>query len=100
MTTELKFIHAGMGNMVCASRIVAMIKPTTTCGKRYLKTAKEKNTYIDCCLGRPLKTLLLLEDGRVMGSAITAKTLARRCNAKEEGNAIEEDEEDVIDEID
>jgi len=93
MTTELKFIHAGMGNMVCANRVIAMINPKTSCGKRYLKDSKTKGTYIDVCLGRPMKTLLLLEDGSVMGSAITAKTLARRCNKEESGNALDDEEE-------
>lgn len=93
MTTELKFIHAGMGNMVCANRVIAMINPQTACGKRYLKDSKKSGRYIDVCLGRPMKTLLLIEDGSVMGSAITAKTLARRCNREESGNALDDEEE-------
>ena len=41
-----------------------------------------------------MKTLILLDDGGIMGSAITAKTLARRINKEETGNATEEEEED------
>lgn len=94
MTTELRFVHAGMGNFVCANRIVAMINPGTACGKRFLKEAKKTGGYIDACLTRPMKTLILLDDGGIMGSAITAKTLARRINKEETGNATEEEEED------
>lgn len=95
MTTELKFVHVGMGNVVCANRVMAMIRPHTECGKRILKTAKNSGSYIDACLARPMKTLILLDDGGVLGSAITAKTLMKRFNGHEESNIdIEEDEEE------
>lgn len=94
MMTELKFAHIGMGNIVCASKIIAMIRPNTQCGKRYLKNAKTDGTFIDACLSRPLKTLILMEDGRVIGSAITAKTLMKRCNGVEEGNVSDDDHAD------
>lgn len=116
MMTELKFTHVGMGNVVCASKIVAMIRPATQCGKRYLKTAKTNGTYIDACLGRPMKTLILMETGEVIGSAIKPRTLMKRCNGVEEGNVSEttdetqdedmaadtwgEDEEETTDEAD
>ena len=95
MTTELRFFHAGMGNYVCANRVIAMITPHTVCGKRILKTAKNTGMYIDACLSRPMKTLLLLDDGGVLGSCITAKTLARRANKEETENPFEDKEEDA-----
>lgn len=95
MTTELKFIHIGMGNMVCANRVIAMIRPDSQAGRRYLEEAKKKKKYIDARFGHALKTLLVLEDGSLMGSAITAKTLVKRANAKPESNiAFEFDRED------
>lgn len=95
MTTELKFIHIGMGNMVCANRVIAMIRPDSQAGRRYLDEAKKKKKYIDARFGHALKTILILEDGSVMGSAITAKTLVKRANAKPESNiALEFDSAD------
>lgn len=90
MMTALKFTHIGMGNIVCANKIIAMIRPHSKCGKRYLKNAKETGTYIDACLSRPMKTLILMDDGRVIGSAITPKTLMKRCNEVEEGNVFDD----------
>lgn len=95
MITELRFFHAGMGNYVCANRVVSMINPFTACGRRILKTAKQSGTYLDCCHQRPMKTLLILDDGGVMGSCITAKTLARRANKEEPENPFEEKEEET-----
>lgn len=96
MTTELRFAHIGMGNVVCANRIIALVLPRTTRAKQMLKTAKEKNYYIDCCLGRQLRSLILLEDNLVMGSAINPKTLMRRLNGEnipDDTDVIEEMEE-------
>lgn len=88
MVTELKFIHVGMGNMVCANRVIAMVRPDSQAGRRHLEQAKKKKCYIDARFGHALKTLLILEDGSVMGSAITAKTLVKRANAKPESNVV------------
>lgn len=101
IATELKFVHVGMGNIANASRIVTMIRPNTQCGKRILKAAKSCGGYIDACLGRPMKTLILMDDGGVIGSAITPKTLMKRCNGVEEGNIRDEDlEEEEMEDTD
>lgn len=92
IATELKFVHVGMGNIANASRIVAMIRPGSKCGARILKSAKQSGGYIDACLGRPMKTLILMDDGGVIGSAITPKTLMKRCNGEIESNVSDEDE--------
>lgn len=93
MKTDLKFVHVGMGNIVCANRVLCIIRPGTECAKRMLKSAKQSGAYIDACLARPMKSLLLLDDGGVIGSAITTKTLMKRFNGTEDYN-MEEIEED------
>ena len=101
IATELKFVHVGMGNIANACRIVAMIRPGSKCGARILKSAKQSGGYIDACLGRPMKTLILMDDGGVIGSAITPKTLMKRCNGVEEGNIRDEDlEEEEMEDAD
>lgn len=82
MKTDLRFVHIGMGNIVQANAVLAMIHPRTQNGKRWMKNAKDKKIYIDCCLGRKAKALLILEDGRIIGSAIKPKTLAKRFNGE------------------
>lgn len=94
IATELKFVHVGMGNIANASRIIAMIRPNTQCGKRILKSSKQSGCFIDASLGRTMKTIILMDDGGVIGSAITPKTLMKRCNGVEEGNIRDEDLDD------
>lgn len=94
MTTELKFVHIGMGNMVCANRIIAMMRPDSASGRAMLTDAKKRKRYLDARFAHALKTLIVMEDGTVVGSAITAKTLAKRCNAKPESNVVLEFEKE------
>ena len=86
------FVHVGYGNLVNAEKVTAIIRPNTQCGKRYLKNAKTRKTYIDAALGRALRALLLLDDGGVMGSAISLRTLLKRFNGDEKNVVSEEDE--------
>lgn len=71
-----------------------MIKPQSSCGKRYSRNAKESGRFIDTTMGKGLKALLLLDDGSVMGSMITTKTLLKRLNAQESFDGAEEGEDD------
>lgn len=91
---EVRFVHVGLGHQVQAGRVLAVIKPSGMCGRRYSRNAKEVGRYIDATMGKGLKSLLLLDDGSVMGSLITTKTLLKRLNAVESSDDIEEDEEE------
>ena len=85
------FVHVGYGNLVNADRVMAIVRPNTQNGKRYLKNAKTKKTYIDAALGRSLRALIILDDGGIMGSAISLRTLHRRFSGVE-NEVLEEDE--------
>lgn len=91
MNTELRFAHIGFGNVVCCNRVVAMIPPQGARGRAMLKKTKDEGTFIDGCLGRTMKTLLLLDNGYLMSSHIRPRTLALRFNAVEEGTDGAED---------
>lgn len=87
----MSFVHVGYGNLVNSDRVMAIIRPNTQNGKRYLKNAKTRKTYIDAALGRALRALIILDDGCIMGSAISLRTLLKRFNGVE-NDVLEEDE--------
>lgn len=95
---EVRFVHVGLGHLVQAGRVLAVIKPNSCCGRRYSRSAKESGRFIDTTMGKGLKALLLLDDGSVMGSMITTKTLLKRLNGAEPSDEIVEDVEDVEEE--
>lgn len=91
---EVRFVHVGMGHLVQAGRVQAVIKPHSNCGRRYSRSAKESGRFIDTTMGKGLKAQILLDDGSVMGSMITTKTLLKRLNGTESSDEIVEDGED------
>lgn len=78
LTIPLKFVHVGFGNILNVSRAVCIIRARSNPGSRYLKAAKKSGTYLDMCAGRSLRTLVILDDGQVVGCAIGSKALFGR----------------------
>lgn len=95
--TQQKFSHIGMGHLVCANRVLAVINPHSACGRRYSRNAKEVGKYIDATMGKTLKSLQLIDDGSVIGATITSRTLQKRFSGTDvykdfdEGDSIDED---------
>ena len=64
--------------MLCANRIVVILMPGSASARRLTKTAKEKKIFFDFTSGRTTKALVLLDDGKLIGCALTPRTIAAR----------------------
>ncbi len=71
--------------MISANRIEAILTPGSACTKRMIKAAKENQRYLDLASGRTTKALILLEDGKLIGCALTPRTIAGRIHTTEPG---------------
>lgn len=69
--------------MLCANRVEAILQPGSASAKRLVKIAKENKCYLDMTSGRSTKCLLMLDGGKLIGCALTAKTIISRINNKE-----------------
>lgn len=76
----IKFTNIGMGNLVCANHVIAVIVNGTTTANRYKQKAKELGKYCDATNNKSLKSILLCDDGTVIASHISAATLGKRLN--------------------
>jgi len=68
----------GFGNVIAANRIEVILVPTSANARRLTKAAKENKVYFDLTSGRTTKSLVLLDDGKVLGCALTPRTIAER----------------------
>ena len=61
-----------------------------------VKTAKDSNQFFDLTSGRITKSLILLDDGKLVSCALTAKTIAQRIHSvrEDENNEGSTDNED------
>lgn len=74
-------IHIGFGNIVNTAKIIAIVSPESAPIKRMVQRAKEQGTAIDATQGRRTKSVLVMENGQVVLSALLPETIAGRAQA-------------------
>ena len=78
----MKLVNIGYGNMVSADRIVAVISPESAPIKRAIQDVRERGLLIDASFGRSTKSVLFMESGNVILSAMTPEGPAARMSNK------------------
>ena len=76
-----KLVNIGFGNVVNSEKLVAVVSPDAAPIKRMVAKAKEENRAIDATQGRRTKAVAVLEDGRILLSALQPETITRRFNS-------------------
>ena len=88
----MKLINIGFGNMVSASRLVAIVSPESAPIKRIIQDAKDRGTLIDATYGRRTRAVLGTDSDHVILAAVQPETVANRLNDREDEEDLEEDE--------
>lgn len=78
LLTQLHFIPIGFGHAVCANKVYMVMVTDTAQSRRILKEAKEEGRYIETTKRRGVKSLILMDDNRVIGCAFHPETVLRR----------------------
>ena len=87
----MKLVNIGFGNMVSASRIVAIVSPESAPIKRIISDSREKGQLVDATYGRRTRAVIIMDSGHVVLSAIQPETVAGRMPYKPE-----KDGEDMV----
>ena len=74
----MKLIGIGFGNLVSAQRIVSVVSPESAPIKRMIQDAREKGVLIDASFGRSTKSVLIMDSGNVILSALPPETIGTR----------------------
>ena len=74
----MRLINIGFGNMVSASRLIAIVSPESAPIKRIVQEARDKGVLIDATYGRRTRAVLITDSDHVVLSAIAAEKLAQR----------------------
>ncbi len=88
----MRLVNIGFGNMVSTDKVVAVVSNDSAPVKRLVQEGKERGAVIDATFGRKTKTVIIMDNGSVVLSAIMPETVAGRFNGKEE-TAEEEEKE-------
>jgi regulator of extracellular matrix RemA (YlzA/DUF370 family) len=73
-----KLLNIGFGNSVVARRVVAIVNPASSPMKRLREEAKEAQRLVDATQGRRTRSIIVVDSGHVILSAIQAETMAQR----------------------
>jgi len=90
---EMKFINIGFGNVVSAHRVISIVAPESAPIKRIVQEARDAGDLIDATYGRRTRSVLVMDSGHVVLSAVQPETIVNRIADKEESAAKAEDEE-------
>ncbi|MBC7881923.1 MAG: DUF370 domain-containing protein [Anaerolineae bacterium] len=80
---EPRLINIGFGNIVIASRVVAIVAPESAPIKRIVCDARERGQLIDATYGRRTRAVIITDSSHVILSAIQPETVANRFTSRE-----------------
>lgn len=80
----MQLINIGFGNIVSADRIISIISPESAPIKRIIQEAKDTKMAIDATYGRRTRSVIVMDSGHVILSAVQPETIANRAESLED----------------
>ena len=80
----VRLVNVGFGNVVAASRIIAIVAPDSAPAKRLVQEARERSRLIDASHGRRTRAVVVMDSMYIVRSALQPETLAGRVAAETE----------------
>ncbi|HIY05500.1 MAG TPA: DUF370 domain-containing protein [Candidatus Evtepia faecigallinarum] len=80
----MKLINIGFGNMVSASRLIAIVSPESAPIKRMVQEARDRGVLVDATYGRRTRAVLITDSDHIILSALQPETVAGRLGGREE----------------
>jgi len=71
-------LNIGYGNLVMASRVIAIVVPSAAPMKRLRDEAGKRGKLVDSTQGRRTRSILIMDDDHIILSAINPETIAAR----------------------
>lgn len=80
----MKLIGIGFGNLVAAERVISIVSPESAPIKRMIQEVRERGELIDASFGRSTRSVLVMDNGYLVLSALTPETLSPRFGEQSE----------------
>lgn len=71
-------LNIGFGNVISASRVVAMVNPGSSPLKKLRQEAKQSGKLIDATEGKKVRSIIVTDSDHIVLSAIQVETLTQR----------------------
>ena len=80
----MQLVNIGFGNIVSAERIISIVSPESAPIKRIVQEAKDAKMAIDATFGRRTRSVIIMDSGHVILSAVQPETIASRVDNDDE----------------
>jgi len=74
----MDLVNIGFGNVVIASKIIAVLSPSSAPMKRLKEEARESRRLLDATQGRRTRAILITDSNHVILSSVQPETIAQR----------------------
>jgi regulator of extracellular matrix RemA (YlzA/DUF370 family) len=78
-------LNIGYGNLVSASRVIAIVSPQSSPMRRLREEAGGRGKLVDATQGRRTRSILVTDSDHVVLSALNPETIAARLEQSEGG---------------
>jgi regulator of extracellular matrix RemA (YlzA/DUF370 family) len=82
-TAAGRMLNIGYGNLVSASRVVAVVSPQSSPMRRLREQATQQGKLVDATEGRRTRSIIVTDSDHIILSAINPETIAGRLNPDE-----------------
>jgi regulator of extracellular matrix RemA (YlzA/DUF370 family) len=82
---EQRLLNVGYGNVVVRQRVVAVVSSQSAASRRLRDDAEQRGRLVDATQGRRTRSILVMDSGHVVMSAVNPETVAARLESGEEG---------------
>lgn len=90
---NFNLLNIGFGNVVMGDKVVAIISPESAPIKRLVQDARDGSTLIDATFGRKTRSVLVMDNGWIILSALQPETISHRIVPAGSDAVLEEDTE-------
>ena len=80
----MKLINIGFGNLISDSRVMTIVSPESAPIKRMIQDVRERGLLIDASFGRSTRSVIVMDSGHVILSALSPELLSARFDGKSE----------------
>ena len=82
----MQLINIGFGNIVSAERIISIVSPESAPIKRIIQDAKDSKMAIDATYGRRTRSVIIMDSGHIILSAVQPETIAGRVDSGDDNS--------------
>ena len=85
----VSFLSVGYDNFIVTERIVAIVGCSSAPIRRLIQEGRQAGKLLDATQGRRMRSVVLMDNGILITSALSQETLVRRASGTRPGEVVE-----------